>query len=89
MHGGRLEPLRDFSLMGEGMGALEAALRFSYLDLDSGPVHGGIVRSTTAGINWYLHSHSKIRFNYVYAQASGGPRQGDLHVFETRFEFDF
>jgi phosphate-selective porin OprO/OprP len=86
---GRVKPKRNFSFGGEGYGALETALRFSYLDLDDGPVKGGILRSLTAGLNWYLHDHSKIRLNYVYAHAGGGPRDGDLHVFQTRFEFDF
>jgi len=70
-------------------GALETAVRFSCLDLDDGPVQGGTLRAVTAGVNWYLHSHSKIRFNYVFTHAGGGPRDGDLHAFETRVEFDF
>lgn len=86
---GRLKPERDFSFAGEGYGALETAVRFSYLDLDDGPIKGGILRAVTAGANWYLHANSKIRFNYVFSHASGGSREGDLHVFETRFEFDF
>ena len=86
---GRLRPERNFSFGGDGYGALETAVRFSYLDLDNGPIDGGILRAVTAGVNWYLHANSKIRFNYVFAHASGGPRDGDLHVFETRFEFDF
>jgi phosphate-selective porin len=85
----RLKPRQDFSFGGSGLGAVEAALRFSYVDLSDGPVKGGILRSLTAGINWYLHANSKVRFNYVFASASGGPQSGDLNIFETRFEFDF
>ena len=85
----RLKPRQDFSFSGSGLGAVEAALRFSYVDLSDGPVKGGILRSLTAGLNWYLHANSKLRFNYVFASASGGPVVGDLNVFETRFEFDF
>jgi phosphate-selective porin OprO/OprP len=86
---GRLRPYRNLSFGGEGWGALETGLRFSYLDLDDGAVRGGILRNMTAGMNWYFHPNSKLRFNYVYAQAGGGPREGDLHIFESRFEFDF
>jgi len=86
---GRVKPERNLSFTGDGYGALETAVRFSYLDLNDGPVEGGILRSVTAGVNWYLHDHSKIRLNYVYSHAGGGPWEGDLHVFETRFEFDF
>jgi len=86
---GRFQPRQRFSFSGEGMGALETAVRFSYLDLNSNPVNGGILQSATVGVNWYLHSHSKIRFNYVFSRASGGPQPGDLNTFQTRFEFDF
>jgi phosphate-selective porin OprO/OprP len=86
---GRFQPKRNFSFSGDGMGALETAVRFSYLDLNSNPVNGGILQSATVGVNWYLHSNSKIRFNYVFTRASGGPQPGDLNTFQTRFEFDF
>lgn len=86
---GRLHPNRDFSFAKEGWGALESAVRFSYLDLDNKLVNGGTLQTMTVGVNWYLHSNSKIRFNYVFAHASGGPQPGDLNIFQTRFEFDF
>ena len=87
---GRLIPNRNFSF-GEdgGSGALETALRFSYLDLDSGPVRGGKLATVTAGLNWYPIPNTKFRFNYVYAHAEGGPRPGDLNILQTRIEFDF
>ncbi len=85
----RLKPRRDFSFDGSGFGAVEAALRFSYVDLSDGAVKGGMLRSLTAGLNWYLHANSKLRFNYVFASGNGGSAVGDLNVFETRFEFDF
>jgi phosphate-selective porin OprO/OprP len=86
---GRLKPKRNLSFSGDGMGALETAVRFSYLDLNSKPVNGGELQSMTLGLNWYLHSNLKIRFNYVFAHASGGPQPGDLNTFQSRFEFDF
>lgn len=85
---GRLRPHRNFSFGGEGWGALETGLRFSYLDLDSGPVRGGKLSTFTAGVNWYPIPNAKLRFNYVFAHAGGG-RSGDLNVFQTRLEFDF
>lgn len=86
---GRLRPNRDFSLTEGGTGALETGLRFSYLDLNAGPVNGGRLATLTAGLNWYPIPNAKFRFNYVYAHAEGGPRPGDLNVFQTRIEFDF
>lgn len=86
---GRLRPHRNLSFDGENWGAFETGLRFSYLDLNDGSVRGGIMRNMTAGMNWYFHPNSKLRFNYVYSRADGGPREGNLHIFESRFEFDF
>lgn len=86
---GRLKPRHDFSLGGEGFGAVETAVRFSYLNLNSGPVKGGLLRSLTTGLNWYLHDHAKLRFNYVFADVSEASHKGNLNIFETRFEFDF
>ena len=85
----RLKPKQDLSFSSGGFGAVEAALRFSYVDLSAGPFKGGVLRSVTAGLNWYLHANCKVRLNYVFASATDGPTVGDLNVFETRFEFDF
>jgi phosphate-selective porin OprO/OprP len=48
-----------------GLGAWEVAARYSYLDLNSGPVRGGELGSTTFGINWYLNNNFKIQFEYL------------------------
>jgi hypothetical protein len=41
------------------------------------------------GLNWYLHSHVKWRFDYGFGHVSGRTPEGDLNVFQTRVEVDF
>jgi phosphate-selective porin OprO/OprP len=58
-----------------GHGAWEAAVRYSYLDLDDGPVRGGIMEGWTVGLNWYLNNNFKIQANYIHdaRDDKGGP----------------
>ena len=42
-----------------------------------------------AGVNLYLHSHVKWRFNYGFGHVSGLTPAGNLNIFETRVEVDF
>jgi hypothetical protein len=41
------------------------------------------------GVNWYLHSHIKWRFDYGFGHLSGRSPEGNINVFETRLEVDF
>jgi phosphate-selective porin OprO/OprP len=58
-----------------GLGAVELAARFSYLDLksqnlplDTSGVPGNtILYEATLGVNWYLNSYTRIMFNYTAA----------------------
>lgn len=49
-----------------GWGAWEAAVRYSYLNLNDGPVHGGIMEGWELGLNWYLNPALKIQFEYLH-----------------------
>ena len=48
-----------------GWGAWEIAARYSYLNLNDGPIQGGVEQGITIGLNWYLTSTWKIQFNWV------------------------
>ena len=87
----RVIPKAAFRLGGDqpGWGAWELALRYSYLDLNDGPVQGGSERNITAGINWYLNANTRIMANYIYAQPDNLLYDGDLKIFQTRFQVDF
>jgi phosphate-selective porin OprO/OprP len=57
-----------------GLGAWELAARYSYLNLNDGPAQGGILGSTSLGVNWYLNNNLKIQFEYLNTNRSNiGP----------------
>ena len=64
-------------------GAWELALRYSYLDLDSGSVEGGTLHSATAGLNWYTSFYSRVMFNFVTAHPEG---EGVEHIAMIRLQ---
>ena len=47
-----------------GLGAWEAALRYSTLDLTDGPIDGGQLDIYTLGLNWWLTSYSLLSLDY-------------------------
>jgi phosphate-selective porin OprO/OprP len=75
---GDVKVLRPFGVSGDwrniswrGFGAVEVALRYSYLDLNdpaapltsSGTKPGGTVGQFTVGLNWYLNSNARFMMN--------------------------
>jgi len=86
----RLVPLRNFDFgRGGAWGAFQAGVRFSYTDLDSGDVRGGRMGLLMGELNWYLHSHVRWMFNGGVGRTSGGARDGNLTLFQTRIGVDF
>jgi phosphate-selective porin OprO and OprP len=97
---GRVKPNQNFDPKG-GRGAWEIALRWSYLNLQSKGVAGGVENDFTAGLNWYLTPNARWMFNYVFAKINNRlvtpiyptyPNtiaQGSVNVAETRFQIDF
>ena len=86
---GRVIPRHDFAFREGGWGAWELAARLSHIDLVSGDVHGGRTSIFMAGVNWYLHSHVKWRFDYGFGHVDGRNPEGNFNIFETRVEVDF
>ena len=82
-------PKRNFDFGHGGWGAWEIASRYSYANLDSADVNGGRLRMIMAGVNWYLHSHLKWRFEYGFGHVSDRQPSGNLNIFQTRVEVDF
>jgi phosphate-selective porin OprO/OprP len=86
---GRLIPTQNFNFGHGGWGAWELAARASYIDLNSGDVHGGRTTMLMGGVNWYLTSHIRWRFNYGLGQVRSHSPQGNVNIFQTRIEVDF
>ncbi len=103
---GRVDPLEDFFCVEDcnrhrshGIGAWQVAVRYSYTDLNSEDIFGGIGESVTLGLNWYWNSHTRMQFNYIWGQiddrlatlASGGTAivSGDYQITGVRFMIDF
>jgi phosphate-selective porin OprO and OprP len=86
---GRVAPRKNFNIREGGWGAWEVAGRFSYVDLNSGDISGGRMSVLMAGVNWYLHSQIKWRFNYGFGRVTERDPDGHLNIFQTRLEIDF
>ncbi len=84
-------PTHSFHFTGGGWGALEAALRFSYVDLSSKGIQGGKEIDLTAGLNWYLNGNTRIMFNYVHARVMDRDDPpidgGNANIFQVRFQY--
>jgi len=84
----RVKPNNNF-LGGDGSGAWEGAVRYSFLDLDTGQdlsTANTELHDVTAGVNWYWNPVFRVMFNYVWSHPSA---YGNLHVGEIRFQFNF
>ena len=85
-------PREEFHFSTDGWGALEAALRLSYVDLNSRNIQGGTEIDFTAGFNWYLNGNTRIMFNYVHAYVMDRDEPpidgGRADIFQVRFQFE-
>jgi phosphate-selective porin OprO/OprP len=82
----RIVPNRNVALGAPGWGAWQVAARFSRLDLDDRDVSGGTETNGTFAINWYPSPITRLSTEYVYGKVD---RQGDVHVWQIRFQFEF
>ena len=69
---GRLRPDNPFFGPGSerGRGALEAAFRISYLDLEDRDIRGGRLFDLTWALNWYATRNARVYTNVVWANPS-------------------
>ncbi|MFC1651117.1 OprO/OprP family phosphate-selective porin [Candidatus Latescibacterota bacterium] len=79
-----VEPLKSFR--SGGIGAVELAARYSYLDLDGGTLKGGKLSNITVGVNCHLNSYSRIMFNYVRSELVD---VGVANILGSRIQFFF
>jgi phosphate-selective porin OprO/OprP len=86
---GRVIPKHNFDWGKGGWGAWEIVGRYSFVDLNDGDINGGRLGMVMAGVNWYLHSNVKWRFDYGFGHVTDHTPDGNLNVFQTRLEVDF
>ncbi len=79
-----------------GLGAWEVAARWSYLNLNDGPVQGGVINGIEAALNWYLTNNLKVQFEYMHnnrydksASTPNGGVPGNVDALGTRVQFQF
>ncbi len=86
---GGIKPLRKFDLTGKGYGAWELAARYSTIDLNDGPIHGGRENNITLGLNWYLNSTMRLTANYISVHSKRRDTRDDPAIFQLRAQVDF
>lgn len=69
-----------------GRGALEAVLRYSYSDFDSGTIRGGKFWRITPMLNWYLSDNVRLEFVYGYGRLDRFGLTGYTQFFQTRVQ---
>lgn len=78
-----------------GMGAIQATVRYDYLDLDSGEIRGGRQNGYIASLIWTPIQYLRFNLNYAYLDYSGavalpsGRSDYSAQVIGTRVELDF
>jgi phosphate-selective porin OprO and OprP len=88
--------------IGTGIGAWEVATRWSYIDLNSGPINfggqsnfnptagGGRLNDWTFGVNWYHNPYSKMQFNFIRAMLANNTfGRSNTNIFDLRYQIDF
>jgi phosphate-selective porin len=83
---GTVTPQRPVAFGTHNIGAWEAALRLSYLDLVDGAIRGGRGIELMPGLNWYLTQNLHLQLNCGYTHVQDGPQNGNLYLVQTRLD---
>lgn len=85
----QVKPATPLDFKRHGWGALELAIRYSYLNLQDGNVDGGRMNILMPGLNWYWTEHIRWQFNYGFAHVTEGPSPGNLNILQARLQLGF
>ena len=77
------------SVFDGGPGAWEIVTRFSYIDLDSGPIQGGRFWRFTPLLNWHLDDLVRLEIAYGYGTLDRFTLVGHTHFFQMRLQTTF
>ena len=85
---GSIRPEQPFSWReGRGMGALNTALRLSWVDLDDSGIDGGRERNISAVLNWYPTDKFRFALNFTHGHVrslADGRKQHPARTFPVR-----
>jgi phosphate-selective porin OprO/OprP len=70
-----------------GPGAVEAVLRFSYIDLDDAMIMGGRFWRLTPMLNWHVSDNIRLEAAYGYGQLDKLGLVGGTNFFQGRIQF--
>jgi len=69
-----------------GWGAVSVNARYDSLDLTDEGIDGGTLDTFAASVNWWLHKHARIQFNYFNSDATlSGPNVGSSLGLDSAF----
>jgi phosphate-selective porin OprO and OprP len=74
------------SVFDGGRGTWEFVARFSYTDLDDGPIQGGKFWRFTPMVNWHLSPNVRLEFAYGYGVLDRFGVEGGTQFFQTRIQ---
>ena len=80
----QISPLRP--VFQGGPGAWEIVTNFSYINLDSGTVHGGTFWRFTPMVNWHLSDNVRLEMTYGYGSLDRFGLVGKTQFFQTRIQ---
>jgi phosphate-selective porin OprO/OprP len=92
----RTRVLRPVGGEGGGWGALQVNLRYDRLDLNSGPIRGGVQDALLAGLIWiptdyvrFLVNYGRMSYTGAVLPAAAGDRDYVVDVVGARAQIDF
>jgi phosphate-selective porin OprO/OprP len=76
----------DRTVFQGGLGAWEAVLHVSYIDLDDGTFNGGKLWRVTPMVNWHLSDNIRFELGYGYSELDRFDRQGNTQFLQSRLQ---
>ncbi|QOP40344.1 OprO/OprP family phosphate-selective porin [Sulfurimonas marina] len=71
-------------------GAVELALRYSYINLNDKDEHGGEQTNYGFGVNWYINDETKVMTEYIMALPKDtDDYDGLINIYQMRIQFAF
>lgn len=90
---GPIKVNNEYNPMKNGLafgGAWELTARLSYIDATDENIDGGVLTDLTAGVNWWLNTHTRLTFNYIHGWLDKQPAgQTEFGIFAIRAQIDF